>query len=111
MSLQYANKAVKDLEDKVRTAIKLWGDEEDIKLMEQEKKEAAESKASKSKKKQDIIERHSGFFAFNNDQFKNGYSKIKDSGAIEDGEKVCHVGMGLYIPKKNVEQFLIDYRK
>ena len=25
MSLQYANKRVKDLEDKVKTAIKLWG--------------------------------------------------------------------------------------
>ena len=111
MSLQYANKAVKELEDKVRMAIKLWGDEEDVKQMEEEKKKDAETKSSKSKKKQDIIERHSGFFAFNQEQFKEGYAKIKDFGAIEDGEKVCHVGFGLYIPKKNVESFLIEYRK
>lgn len=111
MSLQYANKAVKELEDKVRTAIRLWGDEDDVKLMQEERKQEAETKAAKSKKKQDIIERHSGFFAFSNDQFREGYSKIKDSGAIEDGEKVCHVGFGLYIPKKNVESFLIEYKK
>lgn len=49
MSLTYANKTVNDLQDKVRIGIKLWGDEEDIKLMEKEKKEAAESKLLKSK--------------------------------------------------------------
>jgi hypothetical protein len=31
MSLQYANRDVKELEEKVRLAIKLWGDEDDIK--------------------------------------------------------------------------------
>lgn len=111
MSLQYANKAVKDLEEKVFTAIKLWGDEEDVKLIEQEKKEKTEAKVSKSKKKQDIIEKHHGFFAFNNEQFKEGYGKIKDAGVLEEGEKVVHVGMGLYIPKSQVDSFLTDYRK
>lgn len=111
MSLQYANKAVKDLEEKVFTAIKLWGDEEDVKLIEQEKKEKTEAKVSKNKKKQDIIEKHHGFFAFNNEQFKECYDKIKDLGVLDEGEKVVHVGMGLYIPKSQVDSFLTDYRK
>lgn len=111
MSLQYANKAVKDLEDKVCTAIKLWGDEEDVLQMEQERKEAAEAKASKSNKKTDIIEKHGGFFAFNIQQFKEGYQKIKDKGLLEEGEKACHVGMGLYIPKSKVDSFLLAYGK
>jgi hypothetical protein len=111
MSLQYANKAVKDLEDKVRMAIKLWGDEDDVKQMEAERKQEAETKTSKSKKKQDIIQKHNGFFAFNNEQFREGYDNLREKGIVEEGDKVCHVGHGLYIPKKNVEQFLIDYRK
>ena len=45
MSLQYANKAVNDLQDKVNTAIRLWGEEEDIKQIELEKLEAAQVKA------------------------------------------------------------------
>lgn len=110
MSLQYANKSVKDIDDKVKTAIRLWGDDEDIKQMELEKKEQAETKAGKSKKKSGIIEKHSGFFAFNNDQFREGYARIKSEGAVQEGEKVVHVGMGLYIPKTNVQSFLADYR-
>lgn len=35
MSLQYANKAVKDLQDKVNTAVLLWGDESEIKSNKQ----------------------------------------------------------------------------
>ena len=110
MSLQYSNKAVKDLEDKVYLAIKLWGDEEDVKQIEQEKKDSAESKASKNQNKQDIISRNNGFFAFNNDQFKEGYNTLIESGIVEQGEKVVHVGMGLYIPKVNVTQFLEEYK-
>jgi len=37
MSLQYANKAVKDLKNKVETAIRLWGDPEEIELLKREK--------------------------------------------------------------------------
>ena len=111
MSLQYANKAVKDLQEKVNLAIRLWGDDEDIQQLDNEKKEAAEAKATKSKAKSDIIAKHNGFFAFNNDQFKEGIDKLKADGVFEEGDKVCHVGMGLYIPKKNVESFLKDYKK
>lgn len=111
MSLQYANKAVKDLEEKVYTAIILWGDEEEVNFVKNEKQEAAKAKATKTTKKQDIIERHNGFFSFNNDQFRAGYDNLKANGILEDDEKVVHVGMGLYIPKTKVESFLKEYKK
>lgn len=106
MSLQYANKAVKDLQDKVFMAIKLWGDEEDIKQIEAEKKEEAEKKAAKSNRKQQIIKEHFGFFAFNVEQFKESYNQLKEDGIVQEGEKVTHVGAGLYIPKTYLESFL-----
>lgn len=111
MSLQYANKAVKDLEDKVALAIRLWGDEEEIIKLDVAKKDKAEAKATKTKKKQDIIERHNGFFAFNNEQFMEGYNNLKTNGIVLDGEKVVHVGIGLYIPQKNVQSFITEYKK
>jgi hypothetical protein len=106
MSLQYANKAVKDLQDKVFTAIKLWGEDEDIQQIEAEKKEEAEKKASKSSRKQQIIKDHFGFFAFSTEQFKESYSQLKQAGIVEEGEKVTHVGANLYIPKSKLESFL-----
>lgn len=109
MSLQYANKSVKDLRTKVETALRLWGDEEDIANMEAEKKEKAEAKLGK--KKSDVVKKHNGFFAFNTQQFKEGYDKAMEAGHIQEGEKVVHVGLGLYIPKKNVDEFLIEYKK
>ena len=111
MSLQYANKAVKDLEDKVYSAVILWGDEEEVEFVKSEKQKATIAKATKTSKKQDIIDRHNGFFAFNNDQFREGYDKLKADGVVEDGEKVVHVGYGLYIPKTKVESFLNEYKK
>lgn len=111
MSLQYANKAVKDLADKVNTALILWGDEEDIKFMQDEKKAQAEAKAAKSTKKDDIIKTHFGFFAFNSDQLKENYNRLKNAGNIQEGEKVVHVGQGLYIPKTQVDSFLIAYKR
>lgn len=110
MSLQYANKAVKDLEDKVYLAVKLWGTEEDLKLLQENKKEKAETKASKSTKEQDIIEKHNGFFAFNTEQFQEGYNNLKTQRIIEPDEKVVHVGVGLYIPKSKVDSFVKDYK-
>jgi len=110
MSLQYANKAVKDLEDKVYSAVILWGDEEEVEFVKSEKQKATIAKATKTTKKQDIIDRYNGFFAFNNDQFREGYDKLKADGVVEDGEKVVHVGYGLYIPKTKVESFLKDYK-
>ena len=109
MSLQYANKEVKELQDKVETAIRLWGDEEEVALLNKEKKEAAE--ANVPSKKVDIVAKHNGFFAFNQDQFREGYDKLKADGIIEEGEKVTHIKAGLYIPSKNVKQFISDYSK
>ena len=111
MSLQYANKNVKDLQEKIELALRLWGDEEDIVKLDTTKKDKAEAKAAKTKNKQDIIERHNGFFAFNQAQFMEGYDGLKSNGIVLDGEKVVHVGLGLYIPKKNVESFMTEYKK
>lgn len=111
MSLQYANKAVKDVQERVNLAIKLWGDEDEIAQLNNEKKEAAETKMSKSKKKQNIIGRHHGFFAFNTEQFKEGYDNLKQQEFVEEGEKVVHVGYGLYIPKSKLDSFLTEYKK
>jgi len=111
MSLQYANKAVNDMREKMQIALKLWGDEEDVKIMEAEKQKAAEAKAAKKGKNNDIVEKHNGFFAFNTDQFTDGIDKLKAEGILLDGDKVCHLGYGLYVPKKNVDSFLMDYKK
>lgn len=108
MSLQYANKAVKDMQERVILAIRLWGTDEEVEQLEKEKKEQAEKKLPN--KKADIVKAHNGFFSFNNDQFMEGYNKLKDDGILAEGEKVVHVGYGLYIPKVNVESFLKAYR-
>lgn len=111
MSLQYANKAVKDLEDKVYTAVLLWGDEEDVQFIKNEKQAAAIAKATKTTKKQDIINRHFGFFAFNSDDLKENYNRLKEAGNIQEGEKVAYIKHGLYIPKSQVDSFLKEYCK
>lgn len=111
MSLQYANKAVKDLEEKVYTAVLLWGEPDEVEQVKNERQAATVAKATKTTKKQDIIDRHDGFFAFNNEQFTEGYNKLKIEGVIDEGEKVVHVGFGLYIPKSKVESFLTEYKK
>lgn len=111
MSLQYANKKIKDLEENISYALRLWGDEEDIAKLDAERKEKSEAKASKEGKKSDIIKRHNGFFSFNSEQFMEGYNNLKANGIILEDEKVVHVGYGLYIPKKNVDSFLIEYKK
>jgi hypothetical protein len=111
MSLQYANKAVKDAEENLRIAVKLWGDAESVAWVQQAEKEKAESKMIKTDKQRDIVERNNGFFSFNNNQFYEGYNKLKAAGIVQEGEKVVHVGMGLYIPKVNVEGFLSEWKR
>lgn len=108
MSLQYSNKTVKELEAKVYTAILLWGDDDDIKQVQAEKLEKTEAKLSN--KKTDIVAKHNGFFAFNSEQFRESYAKLVSDGIITDGDKVCHVGAGSYIPKTNVESFVKEYK-
>ena len=103
MSLQYANKAVKELTTKVEMAIRLWGEPEEVAQLMREKEEAAKPKNSK---KAGIIEKYNGFFAFSTEKFKEEYKKLIDSGIINDGDKVSSLGAGLYMPKSNVDAFL-----
>lgn len=106
MSLQYSNKSVKDLQEKVATAIRLWGSDEEIEQLANEKRDEAEKASKKTGKAKDRIEKHHGFFAFNNDQFIKGYNNLIEKGLIEDGEKVVHIKAGLYIPKNQLESYL-----
>jgi hypothetical protein len=111
MSLQYSNKSVKELQDKVNTAIKLWGTDEEIAFLNQEKVDEANNKVAKSDKVKAIIEKHHGFFAFTQDLFKEECDKLKEAGILELGEKLTHIKAGLYVPSKFVESFLKEWRK
>lgn len=106
LALTYANKAVKDAEKSLKMAIKLWGTDDEIKATYNEEKEQAETKAFKNRAFENKIEKLGGFFAFNTDQFREGYAKIKEMGYINEGEKVTHIKAGLYMPSKNVNAFL-----
>lgn len=110
MSLQYANKAVNDIQDKFNMAIKLWGSDEEIALINQEKNEAAEKKMTKSDRQRKAIEENNGFFAFGSGQLIENYNKLKENGLLEKGEKVVHIKAGLYIPKSKVQSFLNQYK-
>lgn len=105
-SLTYANKEVKEMQKNVELAIKLWGNPEEVAQIDKEKQQAAEEKAAKNSKKQDVIKENGGFFAFNTDQFKEGVQRIKEEGYLLEGEKVKHVIAGLYMPSKNVDNYL-----
>lgn len=105
-SLTYANKEVNNVTKNLNLAVKLWGSEEEIKQIQDEKQEQAVVKSNKSKKSEDLIKKYGGFFAFNNDQLKEGYAKILESGHVTRGEKVKHVMHGLYIPSKNIDAYL-----
>lgn len=108
MSLQYANKAVKDAENNLNLAVKLWGDNEQIEQINKEKEEEAIKKASKKSNFDELLNTYGGFFFFgsNVDEFKAKYNKLKESGYVEDGEKVCHIKAGLYIPVKHKDIFI-----
>jgi len=105
-SLTYANKKVKEAKKNIDLAVKLWGSEEVINQIAEEKQTAAEAKAKKSKKSDALIKKYNGFFAFNNDQLKKGYAKLKEAGHVEEGEKVTHIKHGLYLPSKNKDAFI-----
>jgi hypothetical protein len=111
MSLQYSNKSVKELQDKVYTAIRLWGTEEEIAFINQEKGEEAKKKITKSERVQEVIKKHHGFFAFTQDLFKEECDKLKEAGILEPGEKLTHIKAGLYVPSKFVESFLKEWKK
>jgi hypothetical protein len=105
-SLTYANKEVKETEKNLNLAVKLWGTDEEIQQIDQEKKEQAEAKAGKGTKMNKLIEKYNGYFAFNKDQLLKGHAKLKEEGHIEEGEKVTHIRHGLYIPVKHKDAFI-----
>lgn len=106
MSLQYANKKVKELEDKVYTAVLLWGNEEEVAFVKGEKQQKEIKSVTKSDKISQAIKEHGAFFAFNKQQFDDGFNKSKSDGHIEEGEKVINFGHGLYVPQRHKELFL-----
>ena len=106
MSLQYANKAVKDMTGRVEMSIRLWGEPEEVAQLNKEKEEAAKPKSTK---KQNVIEKYNGFFAFTSETIKAEYKKLLDEGIINEGDKVVHIKDGLYIPKQNVQLFLKEF--
>lgn len=105
-SLTYAKKNANELTKKLETAVKLWGSDEEINQIAAEKKEEAETKTNKNEKFEALRVELGGFFAFNTDQFNEGIAAIKSNGILEEGEKVTHVKAGLYVPSKNVKQFI-----
>ena len=110
-SLTYANKEVKELTNKVETAVKLWGDPEDIAQLNKEQEEEAKVKTLKGKKNKNInelIQEFGGFFHFGQDieKFKQKYNELKEAGKVEEGEKVTHIKAGLYIPVKHKDTFI-----
>jgi len=106
MSLQYANKEVKETEKNLQLAVKLWGTEEEKQQIEKEEIEKAERKIKKSNKVDELIEELGGFFAFSAETIKKEHAKLIERGIIEEGEKVRHVKAGLYIPSKNFDEFI-----
>ncbi len=53
-----------------------------------------------------LVKQYGGFFAFNNEQLKEGYDRIKEKGHVKQGEKVQQLEHGLFIPSKHVTEFL-----
>lgn len=111
MSLQYANKDIREIEKKLNLAIKLWGNPEELQQIEKEKQEKEEKKVRKNSKMDKLIDELGGFFAFNKEQFMSGYNKLLKDGIIEEGDKVRHIKAGLYLPSKNVDEFLQKLKK
>jgi hypothetical protein len=105
-SLTYAKKEVNEIEKNLHLAVKLWGNPEELQQIEKEKEEKAEKKAKKDSKLNELINKLGGFYAFNKEQFREGYDKILKAGFVEKGEKVRHIKAGLYLPSKNVDTFL-----
>tara|TARA_R110001606_G_scaffold260183_2_gene407977 strand:- start:29348 stop:30268 length:921 start_codon:yes stop_codon:yes gene_type:complete len=107
-SLTYAKKEVNNNKKNLDIAVKLWGSPDEVQQINKEKEEAAVVKSAKDKKSDDLVKKYGGFFFFGSDKeaFKIKYNALKESGHVEDGDKVQHVFAGLYMPVKNVDAFL-----
>lgn len=108
MSLQYANKDVREVEKNLQLAVKLWGSEEEINQINKEEEEKTKEKLSKKKGFDSLIAEYGGFFHFGSDveEFKRKYNELLKNGYVDEGEKVCHIVGGLYVPVKNKSHFV-----
>tara|TARA_R100000781_G_scaffold113591_1_gene82398 strand:+ start:7599 stop:8519 length:921 start_codon:yes stop_codon:yes gene_type:complete len=107
-SLTYAKKAVNEAQKNVELAVKLWGSGEEIEQIHKEKEEEAKKKIKNKTGFDALLEQYGGFWFFGSDgeAFKAKYNKLKEDGFVEDGEKVCHIVAGLYIPVKHKDEFI-----
>lgn len=112
-SLTYANKEVKETEKNLEIAVKLWGSDEVVKLINSEKEEKAKKKADKYGKTDELFLKYGGFWFFGSDkeEFTKSYNKLLDDGFLEEGEKVKHIINGLYVPAKNADLFIQELKK
>lgn len=97
-SLTYANKELKDCKEKLKIALKLWGD---IEI----KKEIPKTKTIKEytdEKLTELFNNTGSFFAFSTEQFNE---------QKKEGIKYISCGAGLICPKDNIEEFKTRYKK
>lgn len=107
-SLTYANKEVKEAENNLNLAVKLWGTDEEIQQINQEKEAEAEKKVTKKSGFDALLKKYGGFFFFGDDMtvFKEKYNKLLNDGFVEEGEKVTHIVAGCYVPVKHKDAFI-----
>jgi len=107
-SLTYANKTVKETKKNLDLAVKLWGTDEEIQQINNEKEEAAKKKADKKGGFDLLIKKYGGFWFFGSDSdlFKSKYNELLKDGFVDHGEKVKHIIAGLYVPSKNADNFI-----
>ena len=103
-SLTYANNDVKKAKENLSLALRLWGDQQEGKAIEEEMNKGKKSKADKMQEIREAINNLGGFYAFNDEQFKEGYQGIIDAGHLSQGDKVVHIFGGLYVPKANAQK-------
>ena len=51
------------------------------------------------------------FWAFSNEQFKEGIKKIEKAKMINKGEKLVSIGMGGFMPKNKNEKMMIELKE
>lgn len=105
MSLQYANKAVKDIEAKLKIAVKLWGGDEDQK--EEPKKTIQEIKRDKENAITKLFEECRLFFAFSDEQLKEGLKKYP----LSEGDKLVSIGAGGFLPKSKIQNYIEGFKE
>lgn len=64
--------------------------------------EAHELKKIREEKQTVIFEKYNVFFAFSNEQLRKGVEKCN----LQEGEKIISMGLGGYLPKKHLDDFL-----